>query len=199
MIGMLKGLLDTRFDPYIILDVHGVGYKILASHEILSNLPAVGSEVKVYTYTLVREDVLELYGFTDLHDLRLFELLISVSGVGPKSAIGVFSVGKRGEIVNAILKNDIAFFSQVPRLGKKNAQKIIIELKGKLGSGEDLDLSVGDNAANDDLSLALKNFGYSQQEIQKAIQEIGKMGLPAGGQGESTGEKVRLALKYLGK
>lgn len=192
MIGMLRGLLDTRFDPYIILDVQGVGYKILASNEILNNLPVLGSEVKVYTYTLVKEDMLELYGFTDLLDLRLFELLISVSGVGPKSAIGVFSVGKRGEIVNAILKNDIAFFSQVPRLGKKNAQKIIIELKGKLGSGDDLDLSIGDTLKDDELSLALKNFGYSQQEIAQAVQEVG-------GRGETTGEKVRLALKYLGR
>ncbi|CAN5208144.1 Holliday junction branch migration protein RuvA [soil metagenome] len=189
---MLKGLLDIRQDPYIILDVHGVGYKILASNEVLSHLPVLGNEVKVYTYTLVREDMLELYGFTDPADLRLFELLISVSGVGPKSAIGVFSVGKRGEIVSAILKNDVTFFSQVPRLGKKNAQKIIIELKGKLGSGEDLDLSVGDGIATDDLSLALKNFGYSQQEISQAVQAVS-------GEGESTAEKLRLALKYLGK
>lgn len=194
MIGMLKGLLDTRIDPYIIIDVSGVGYRVLASHNVLSQLPALGSEVKVYTYTHVREDILELYGFADFSDLRLFELLLSVSGVGPKSAIGVFGLGKRGEIISAILKNDVAFFTGVPRLGKKNAQKIIIELKGKLGSGEEVDLSHGDSPLDDDVSLALKNFGYSQGEIQKAMQSVNG----AGRQGLSTSEKIRLALKYLG-
>lgn len=191
MIGMLKGLLDSRLDPYIIIDVSGVGYRVLASHDVLNNLPSLGSEVKVYTFTYVREDILELYGFADSSDLRLFELLLSVSGVGPKSAIGVFGVGRRGQIIDAILKNDVAFFSQVPRLGKKNAQKIIIELKGKLGSGEEYDLG-SDEVGDDGVSLALSSFGYSQPEIQKALQAIG-------GKGESESEKIRLALKYLGR
>lgn len=194
MIGMLRGLLDTRFDPYLILDVQGVGYKVLASHDVLSTLPPLSSEIKLYTYTLVREDVLELYGFSDLSDLKLFELLISVSGVGPKSAIGVFSVGKRGEIINAIVKNDVSFFTSVPRLGKKNAQKIIIELKGKLGSGEDLDLATSDISPTDELAAALKNFGYTQGEIQQAVQAV-----RAKGNGADTATELRLALKYLGK
>lgn len=191
MIGMLKGLLDSRLDPYIIIDVSGVGYRTLASQDVLNNLPPLGSEVKVYTFTYVREDILELYAFTDSSDLRLFELLLSVSGVGPKSAIGVFGVGKRSQIIDAILKNDVAFFSQVPRLGKKNAQKIIIDLKGKLGSGEDLDLA-SDGVGEDEVSLALSSFGYSPQEIHKAVSAIQ-------GEGKTTSEQVRLALKYLGK
>lgn len=192
MIALLKGIVDTRIDPYLIIDVHGVGYKVLPSHQVLSKITGIGSEIKLYTYTHVREDLIELYGFDDAQDLRLFEQLIGVSGVGPKTAIGVFAVGSRTAIVNAITSGDVAFFTSVPRLGKKNAQKLIIELKSKLGSIEEFNLAAETDPGQDDVIAALKNFGYSTQEAVAAMRATQS-------EGASTSEKIRLALQYLGR
>jgi Holliday junction DNA helicase RuvA len=191
MIGTLKGTIEYREDPYVIVDVHGVGYKVLVPVTVLSKISGLGEAIKLYTYTHVREDVLELYGFSDPSDLKLFEYLISVSGVGCRTASGIFSVGDRSQIINAIVGNDVAFFTSVPRLGKKNAQKIIIELKNKIGGGTDLDLSE-DSAGSTEILAALKTFGFSTSESQGAIRALD-------GKGETVEEKIRLALKYLGK
>lgn len=192
MIALLKGIVDSRIDPYLIIDVQGVGYKVLPSHQVLSKLTGVGTDIKLYIYTHVREDLIELYGFDDVQDLRLFEQLIGVSGVGPKTAIGIFSVGSRSAIINALTSGDVAFFTGVPRLGKKNAQKLIIELKSKLGSLEDFNVTADTDAAQDDVVAALKNFGYSTQEAVAAVRATQK-------EGSTTSEKIRLALQYLGK
>lgn len=191
MIGTLKGTVEYRQDPYIIVDVQGVGYKVLVPITVLSKLNGLGEHIKLYTHTHVREDLLELYGFSDPADLKLFEYLISVSGVGCRTASGIFSVGNRSEIINAILNNDVGFFTSVPRLGKKNAQKIIIDLKSKFGSGSDLDLS-DDSGDSSELIAALKSLGYSAPEAQSAVRGIK-------GEGKTVEEKIRLALKYLGK
>lgn len=192
MIGTLKGIIDYREDSYIIVDVHGVGYKVLAPNSVLSKISGLGEEIKLFTHTHVREDVLELYGFTDPMDLKVFTLLIGVSGVGCRTALGIFSVGSRYDIVQAISNGDVTFFTSVPRLGKKNGQKIIIELKNKVGASGDLDLSgEGDN---DQLEViaALKGFGFSTREAQDALRGLD-------GKGDTIQEKVRLALKNLGK
>lgn len=191
MIGTLKGTVEYRDDPYVIVDVSGVGYKVLVPITVLARINALGDSIKLYTHTHVREDVLELYGFSEPSDLKLFEYLISVSGVGCRTASGIFSVGTRSEIIQAIISNDVAFFTSVPRLGKKNAQKIIIELKNKIGGGDDLDLSA-DTQENTEIVAALKSFGFEQKESQEAIRALA-------GKGETVEEKIRLALKYLGK
>lgn len=188
MIGSLKGVIDYRENNFVIVDVNGVGYKVLVPANFSA---ALGEKVKLFTHTHVREDLLELYGFTTPADLKLFEYLISVSGVGCKTALGIFTVGQRKEIIHAITSNDVGFFTSVPRLGKKNAQKIIIELKNKLGGQEDLDLSQ-DGGDGDEVVAALKSFGFTPGEARAAIKSL------AGKEG-SVEEKVRLALKYLGK
>ena len=191
MIGALKGTVDFLDKPFMVIDVNGVGYKVLISDSFYSKLTP-GEKVKVYTYTHVREDALELFGFREIEDLKLFENLISVSGIGPKTALNIFSFGQRSDIVEAILKGDVSFFSSVPRLGTKNAQKIIIELKNKMGSTVDLDLSGKEQAENDEVVAALKNFGFTVSEAQKALREIkGKELKPE--------EKIRLALKNLSR
>ena len=124
--------------------------------------------------------------------MKLFENLISVSGIGPKTAMNIFSVGTREEIVQAVITGDVDFFTGVPRLGKKNAQKIIIELKSKLGSIEDLDLSKIDSKENSEVIAALKTFGFSNKEALEALKNIKS-------EGKSTEEKIRMALKELGK
>lgn len=189
MIGLLKGILLLRHDPFVVIEVQGVGYKVYASPDFLSKYHT-GDSVTVFIHTHVREDALELYGFVDQAHLELFELLISVSGIGPKTAIGVFGLGEKESIISAIRKADVDFFTGVPRLGKKNAQKIIIELKNKIGAIEDLDLA-GDKAV-DEVVQALVSFGFNESEAKMALRHIGDMG-------NNTSEKVRLALKYLGK
>lgn len=190
MIGMLTGTIALRSDPAIIVDVHGVGYKVLVPHTVLSKL--TDDQITLFVHTHVREEVLELYGFTTPEDLRLFEHLISVSGVGCKTALGVFTVGSRHDVVKAIISSDVTFFTAVPRLGKKNAQKLIIELKNKLGSTVDGNIlqSFDDNL--DEVVIALKGFGFSPAEAVAAVRATEK-------EGASTSERIRLALKYLGK
>jgi len=188
MIGLIKGTVEYREDPYLIVDVNGVGYRVLVS----SATPATpGQSIKLFTHTHVREDLLELYGFVEPQDLKIFQYLISVSGVGCKTALTVFSVGSRREIIQAITGNDVTFFTAVPRLGKKNAQKIIIELKNKLGGEEDLDLSSNGDTLSE-VVAALTSFGFTPMEARGAIKHLN-------GAGETVAEKVRLALKHLGK
>jgi holliday junction DNA helicase RuvA len=191
MIGLLNGTVVYREEPFFIIDVHGVGYKVLVPTGVFARVTAEGEQIKLYTHTHVREDLLELYGFVEMQDLKLFEYLISVSGVGCKTALTVFSVGSRKDIIRAITSNDVTFFTSVPRLGKKNAQKIIIELKNKLGGEEDLDLGAQDESS-DEIISALKSLGFHPTEARKALKSLD-------GKGETVSEKVRLALKYLGK
>lgn len=191
MIGTLKGVIEYREDPFLIVDVNGVGYKVVVPASVLSKINGTGDSIKLYTHTHVREDLLELYGFTDPSDLKVFSLLIGVSGVGCRTALGIFSVGSRHDIVQAISNGDVTFFTSVPRLGKKNGQKIIIELKNKLGGEGDIDLS-GESDELDEVIAALMNFGFTQLEARAAIRKLD-------GVGETVAEKVRLALKRLGK
>ena len=144
MIGFLNGKIELLLNPNVIIDVNGVGYKVLVSEKTYSNLK-LGENAKFFIHTHVREDEISLFGFLQAEELRLFEYLISVSGVGPKTALNIFSFGEKSEIENAIIKGDVSFFTSVPRLGTKNAQKIIIELKNKMGGLADIDLSGKDH------------------------------------------------------
>lgn len=191
MIATLKGIVSLIDSPYIIVDVSGVGYRVLVSAPVLS-IVIIDRETKLFTYTHVREEILELYGFLTSDDLKLFERLIGVSGIGPKTAMGIFALGTSSEIIKAILAGDTGYFDGVPRLGKKNAQKIIIELQGKISKdAETLDISK-DGVKTSEITNALVSFGFSQKEARGALKNIA-------GKGETTEEKIRLALKYLGK
>ena len=191
MIGFLNGTIELLQRPFVITDVHGVGYKVLVPDSVYSKL-SLGQKIKIFTYTHVREDALDLFGFLESQDLGLFESLLTISGIGPKTALNIFSFGERKDIIEAIIKGDVTFFTSVPRLGTKNAQKIIIELKNKMGSEADLDLTGKDLLENAEVVQALKNFGFSVGEAQKAVREVKKEGI-------STEEKIRLALKALGR
>ena len=184
MIGMLTGIVSYKSSSTILLDVHDVGYKLLLP-ELLFQESILGERKTYYTYTYVREDALELFGFHEPEDLVLFEKLISVSGIGPRTALNIFSVGSRQDILSAIERSDTAFFKSVPRLGAKNAQKLIIELRGKLA--EDTLSQV--STENADVVQALEMFGFKQGEIIVALKDV---------EG-STEEKIKKALKKLGK
>lgn len=191
MIGFLKGKIELLDRPFVFVDVNGVGYKVLVSDNTYAKLTRE-QKIKFFTYTYLREDALELFGFLEIEDLKLFESLITVSGIGPKTALNIFSFGQRKDIIEAIAKGDVTFFTSVPRLGTKNAQRIIIELKNKMGTGSDLDLSGKDLLENAEVVQALKNFGFTVSEAQKAVREIKTHGL-------TLDEKLKLALKNLGR
>lgn len=191
MIGSLQGTVELLDRPYILLQIGGVGYKVLVTNEVSSKIK-LGEKLKLFTYTHVKEDALDLFGFEELEDLKLFENFLTVPGIGPKTAMNVFSFHKRENIINAILTGDVSLLTSVPRLGTKNAQKIIIELKSKIGSTKDLDLTGKELEEQTEVINALKNFGFTTQEAHKAIKDIKKDGL-------STEERIRQALKYLAK
>lgn len=187
MIGSVTGTIDVIDKGNVIIDTGAIGYRVSLSPKLLATLHK-GETLKLYTYTHVREDILELYGFPDVEDLHLFERLLEVSGIGPKTALGVFSLGTRGQIYTAIQKGDVGFFTGVPRLGNKNAQKIIIELKGKL----DL-TTLGEGVlTTNEIAIALKGFGFKEREILDALEAIKDIEA-------TTPKKITLALKYLGK
>lgn len=190
MIGSVKGKIILRDGNHIIVETGGVGYRVLVSSKVLSNSKDDG--ISLFTYTHVKEDALELFGFSELQDLKLFENLINVSGVGPKTAMAIFSYSDRENIVNAVLKGDVDFFTQIPRLGRKNAQKIIIELKSKFKDSSSFDLTDADSSENEEILIALKSFGFSHKEITDALKNVDS-------KAETTEEKIKLALKYLGK
>lgn len=191
MIGYLKGKIELTDGPFALIDVNGVGYKVLVPIHVLSSVRKSNGKVTLFTYTHVREDALSLFGFLSLEDLKLFETLLTVSGIGPKTALGIFSLGSSSEITEAIIKGDVSYFTGVPRLGKKNAQKIIIELKNKLG-GTELDLSGKDGEEQEEVLSVLKTFGFSSKESHGALKAIK-------GQGKTLEERVKLALRHLGR
>jgi Holliday junction DNA helicase RuvA len=191
MIGSLDGVIELLDSPFVIVKVGGIGFKVLLPGNILSKIK-LSQKIKLFTYTYVREDALELFGFETLDNLKMFENLIGVSGIGPKTAINIFSIGDKSTISEAIIKGNVDFFTAVPRLGKKNAQRIIIELRTKIGSEGELNLTEEDKKENRELTEALKIFGFTAREAQEAIKSIK-------GQGKTTEERIRLALKHLGK
>lgn len=170
MIGSLTGTILTSNRNPLLIGVNGVGYSVSVPPGYLSRLSR-DSVQTIYTYTHVRDDALELFGMPSLDDLDVFLLLLSVSGIGPKTALLVIDRGKNA-ITRAVNMGDVDFFSGIPRLGKKNSQKIIIELKSKLGSLQDLDLS-GDGAGETgELIEALLTMGFARTEILKILPKI---------------------------
>ncbi len=183
MIGYLQGEIKYTNPDSIIILVNNVGYKVY-----VTKLFPIGSQVELFIHTHVREDALNLYGFANASDLQMFEWLISVSGIGPKTAL-LAMAGGSSQIAKAIATADVSFFTQIPRLGKKNAQKIIIELKNKIGGLTDLNLNQDDSSL--EAVLALQSMGYTQSEAVKAIGIVG--------QETSVEETIRKVLKYYGR
>lgn len=173
MIALLRGQPLIQGHSLIVL-VNGVGYGVVVSTRVIAalaeQLNAGKTEVTLYIHTHVREDSLELFGFTSAQDKELFELLISVSGVGPKTAVSIMDVGAPG-IIGAVQSADIKTFTAAPRVGTKLAQKIIIELKSKLGSLNELYLGPTRPQEQDVLD-ALLALGYAEHQAHQALQKL---------------------------
>ncbi|OGD63442.1 Holliday junction DNA helicase RuvA, partial [Candidatus Beckwithbacteria bacterium RBG_13_42_9] len=168
MISYLKGKLVNYISGKAVVDVNGVGYGVWVGEKIKEKIKAE-EFLSLFIHTHVREDALDLYGFTSKEELELFQLLLTVSGVGPKTGLIIIDQGVTA-IRQAILKGDVGFFMTIPRIGKKNAQKIIIELKSKLGSLEEFDLKQGGETQA--LLAALQNMGYSREEAMRAVRQL---------------------------
>ncbi len=190
MIGKLTGTIESHSLHSILVDVHDVGYVVSVPNTLISQTRK-GDACTLFIHTHVREDALELYGFNNQKELDLFELLLIVPGIGPKTALAVMDRGADA-IVHAVRTGDVDFFTTIPRLGKKNAQKIIIELKNKLGGLKDLDLSRDTTGETRQLIDALASMGFDHKEI---VETVGKLD-----EKDSSLElKIRHALKLLGK
>jgi len=187
MISHLYGtVLDTN-TRFLVLDVGGVGYKVATTGIVLEKVKK-GEKIALWTYLAVRENALDLYGFLLKEDLELFELLITVSGIGPKTALGVLAVVLPETIRLAISSENSSYLTKVSGVGKKVAEKIVLELKGKFEytPGESSDHFQKDSDALE----ALKSLGYSQNEARDALKKVPK-------DVEHTAEKVKQALKIL--
>lgn len=187
MIGYLRGNIITVKKNEVWVDVAGVGYRVRVSPK--SEVLSLKSEVQLYIHTAVREDAITLYGFANIEELQLFEMLISVSGVGPKTGMDIVSSAGKEQIETAIRQADVNFFANMKGIGKKSAQRIIIDLKNKIGSLKDVDLSAEDE--DDVVFQALKQFGFKANEIQSVLNKMDRS--------ESEQEQIKKGLKLLGK
>ena len=182
MLNYIKGELTEVMQDCITLENNGIGYQINVPVSLLSGLPPIGREVKIYTYLYVREDALQLYGFFTRDDLQIFRLLIGVSGIGPKGALGILSNISPDDLRFAILSDDVKAISKAPGIGNKTAQKLIIELKDKLDLKDAFeqrlaasDLTGGDGLPGDvigEAAQALAALGYSQTDALKPVKQV---------------------------
>jgi Holliday junction DNA helicase RuvA len=186
MISQLSGTLIAKRATYAILGVHGVGYKVFMTGQNLSLL-SEGNPLELWTHLAVRENALDLYGFPNPEELSFFELLITVSGIGPKTALGILNVATITLLRQAIFTENIDHLVKVSGIGKKNAEKIVIELRGKLaGTYEDEDEVPHDGDAIE----ALVSLGYAEKSAREALQQVPK-------EITTPGERIKKALKIL--
>lgn len=181
MIGYVKGILEEIEEDCVIVDVNGLGIRILAGGALASQMMALGSEVKIYTYTYVKEDAFQLYGFISKDELSLFKKLITVSGIGPKGAASILSAFSAEDLRYAIYAGDIKTISKAPGIGKKTAERLVLELKDKVELdyqadtllGQLADESMGNAEPNNrrDAIEALTALGYSNMDAAKAVKQ----------------------------
>lgn len=198
MIAYLKGTLEVKQEEYIVIDVDGVGYKVYMSKSAIEKLPKIESKIKVYTFLKVREDDVSIYGFNNNEELTMFELLISVGGIGAKSAINILSNISSSKFALAIITNDINTLKKLQGIGPKTAQRIVLELKDKIKTEDAMQISSkeinSDEFINEEdfeeLIQALQVLGYRRVEIKQILPKIKE---------ETIENKIKEALQYLAK
>jgi len=174
MISSLKGKISRIGNNFVEIEVHDVGYLVWCGQNFLKRRN-VDEQLKIYTYQSVSENDVSLFGFETIDEVNLFKMLISVSGIGPKTAAQIMGQTESGEIIKAIGNADVKFFEKVKGIGKKGAQRIIVDLKSKIGGIGELDLTQDDEKImDDDLSLSLKQLGFDRKEIEKVIAKLPK-------------------------
>lgn len=184
MFAYIKGNLEVKTNGYVVIDVNGIGYKIFMSETAINKLGQIGEIVKIHTYVRVREDDTSIFGFNTNEELRMFELLLSVSGIGAKSALVILSNVSVSSFALAIINNDVNLLKKLPGIGPKTAQRVILELKDKLKkeneivANEDREVSdtikaaIIDDEKIAEATAALKVLGYTGKEIEKALEKV---------------------------
>ena len=182
MISYIRGKLTAIEEDKVIVDVGGVGYGIFLSHQAMSLLPQTGNEVKLHTYLNVKEDAMQLFGFLTRDDLNVFKLLIGVSGIGPKGGQSILSVLSPDDLRFAVMAGDVKAISSAPGIGKKTAEKLIIELKDKLSIEDALEHAVSDaeplsgrmqgSEIQSEAVQALTALGYGSTEALRAVKQV---------------------------
>ena len=192
MIGYLDGTLAVRTADGCFLDVNGVGYRLACSATTATALPPAGERCRLFTYVYVREDLLALYGFASEHEQRMFEALIGVNGVGPKVALQVCSAFSPEAFRRVLVTDDVDAISSVPGIGKKTAQRMVLDLKEKLDL-PDLEVVGSNRDAVSQARSALQNLGYSPAEVRVALSEV-----EDDGGSERVEDVIKTALKVMG-
>ena len=180
MYAYIKGSLEEKGTNYVVIENGNIGYKIFMSNMSINEIGDLGEKVKVYTHYYVREDNISLYGFLSNEELKMFELLLSVSGIGAKSAIAMLSNITPAGFAVAIISNNVALLKKIPGIGPKTAQRIILELQDKLKAEQELtkqeeqtEIKVVNNSENvEEAMQALQILGYNKKEIEKAFEKI---------------------------
>ena len=209
MLAYIKGTLEMKLTDYVVIETGGLGYKVYMSTTGMEKLGNIGDKVKVYTYYRVREDDISIFGFNTNEELRMFELLLSVSGVGAKTALTIIAVTEPSEFAIAVISDDVSYLTRIPGIGAKSAQRIILELKDKMKKEQQIQeltkASKGQNLVKTKLEERIENeekiqeamaalqvLGYNKREIEKAFDKLAKEDM-------STEELIRKGLTILGK
>jgi Holliday junction DNA helicase RuvA len=192
MIAKIKGQILDKFEEYLIIETGGIGYKIFVTEQVLERTKK-GSDAEFYTHLIVRENILDLYGFYEKDEIAIFELLLAVSGIGPKGALGVLSEASPSEIQTSIVNSDYSILTKVSGIGQKTAERIVLELKNKIGK---LSIKSSPNVVGRVVDLdvieALETLGYSSREVKEVVKKIDP-------KISETEIKIKLALQLLGR
>ncbi len=190
MLSYIKGKIIFREKDFIVVKSNDIGFKVF----ILANLNIENDEVELFTHLVVREDALTLYGFSNYEELGLFELLISISGIGPKAGLGILSLADPETVKLAIAKGDVSILTRVSGIGKKTAERVVLELRNKVSVSDTAGLGEKTREINDqtDAVDALISLGYNINEAKRALSEV-----PS--EVKDVGERIKMALKGLGK
>jgi Holliday junction DNA helicase RuvA len=205
MLAYIKGKIEIKSDEYIVIDVGGLGYKIFMSGISIQNIGEIGEQVKVHTYYRVREDDISIFGFITQEELKMFELLLTVSGVGAKVALAILANISVTDFAIAVINEDVTKIVQVPGIGKKSAERIILELKDKLkkiqqedkitegvSTNIKIEKAIEQNNNIQEAISALQVLGYNKKEIEKALEKIEKENI-------TTEDIIRKGLAVLGQ
>jgi holliday junction DNA helicase RuvA len=193
MISFLAGKIQNKGRGYIILRTNDIGYKVFVNSVMFSDL-SIGGVAELYTYQYVKEDALDLYGFRSMDELEMFELLISISGIGPKSALGVLTIASVGDIKETIAQGDPSLLIKVSGIGKKTAERVVLELRDKVADLFHLDKQAGGSglSASGDEIDALMALGYTMQQARDALKQVNP-------EIKESGQRIKEALKKIGK
>ena len=193
MISMLTGHISHKSSKYIIIDVSGVGYKVFTTTDNILNIGKNSKDkITLWTYLAVRENAMDLYGFSSVSELNFFELLITISGIGPKTALGILNIASIESIEKAVQNNDAVYLTKMSGIGKKVAEKIVMELKDKITISSHNPENEKIMKNDSDALEALKSLGYRENESREDLKKIAKNNI-------DTSAKVKEALKILGK